>query len=160
MPKAGFWAIGGAEISFGSDGRWYADDEPIANRRIAELFSRHIRRGEGDQWVIDIGIDRQQVEVVDTPLVVVSVDGDSRSGFTVRCNDGISGPLDAASLLIGDAEVLYCEVDRGERGRMPARFLRPAYYTLARSMSVLDDGGVLESCGKRYKVARREPVPP
>ena len=31
MPRAGFWAIGGYKISFRSDGRWYADEEVIAN---------------------------------------------------------------------------------------------------------------------------------
>ena len=91
MPKAGFWAIGGAEISFGSDGIWYADGESIANRRIAELFSRHVCRGD----------------------------------------------------------------DGGERGSMPARFLRPAYYALARSMTVAGDAAVLETGGRRYRVARR-----
>ncbi len=152
MPRAGFWAIGGADISFGTDGRWYADGEPIANRRIAGLFSRHIRRGDDGGWVIDIGIDRQEVRVDDTPLVVVAVDGDSAAGFTVRCNDAVSEPLDPASLRVGDADVLYCEVDRGERGRMPARFLRPAYYALAKSISFGAEGAVLESCGRRYKL--------
>ncbi len=155
MPKAGFWAIGGAEISFGSDGIWYADGESIANRRIAELFSRHICRGDDGDWVIDIGIDRQTVRVDDTPLVVVAVDGDGTAGFTVRCNDGITGPLDPSSLAVGDGEVLYCEVGRGERGSMPARFLRPAYYALARSMTVAGDAAVLETGGRRYRVARR-----
>ena len=43
-PKAGFWAIGGYEISFRKDGRWYADDEVIENPRIALLFS--LSRGD------------------------------------------------------------------------------------------------------------------
>ncbi len=46
MAKAGFWAIESHTIRFGRDGRWYADQEPIVNDRIARLFSQHVRRGD------------------------------------------------------------------------------------------------------------------
>ncbi len=62
--------IGPRSIRFGKDGHWYADDDVIANVRIARLFSQHIQGdGEGG-WVIDVGVDRQSVEVDDTPMVV------------------------------------------------------------------------------------------
>ena len=76
MPKAGFWAIGGYAISFRRDGRWYADDEPIANPRIARLFSEHVRADGKGGWMIDVGIDRQSVSIEDTALVVTSIEGD------------------------------------------------------------------------------------
>jgi hypothetical protein len=132
MPQAGFWAVGGYTISFRRDGAWYADDERIRNSRIQLLFSRSIRRddrpGAPDLprytgWLLDVGVDRQSVVVEDTPLVVTGIDGDTVEGFTIRTNDGESGDLDCGTLAIGDDDVLYCTVDRAERGCLKARFL-------------------------------------
>lgn len=152
MPKAGFWAVGGYKISFRRDGCWYADDEVIANKRIARLFSRHLcDDGEGG-WVIDVGIDRHPVTVEDTPLVVTGVEGDPDRGFTIHTNDDESESLDCTSLEVGEAEVLYCAVDRGERGRMRARFLRPAYYALASHIELEDGRPVLRCRGKGFPI--------
>lgn len=153
MPSAGFWAIGGYTISFRSDGNWYADDEVIANPKIARLFSKHVRSDGQGGWVVDLGIDCQPVVVQDTALVVTSVDGDSREGFVVTTNDGLSGELDCATLVANRDNVLYCSVDRGQRGRMRARFLRPAYYRLAESFEDASDGPLLRCRGRVYAVA-------
>lgn len=143
MTRAGFWAIGGAELSFRKDGKWYADDEVIANRRIADLFSKHIYRDGKGGWVIDIGIDRQPCKVEDTPLVVTSVDGDPASGIKLSVNDGCRDTLDPGTLRVGDDNVLYCRLNRGDRGEMEARFLRSAYYQLAVYTDEDDDGPFL-----------------
>jgi hypothetical protein len=148
VPKAGFWSVGGYTIAFRRDGRWYADDEPIANERIAQLFSAHVRRDDSPAvevedtgpfrkpprtgWVVDLGIDCQPVVVEDTPLVVRSAERRDDGSFEITTNDGVSGNLDPASLEVGADDVLYCSVDRGERGVLRARFLRPAYYALAK----------------------------
>ena len=152
MARAGFYAIGGYDISFRRDGRWYADEEPIANDRITLLFSKHVRPdGEGG-WVIDVGIDRQGVEVEDTPLVVVAVEGDARNGFRVRTNDDVCDELAYHTLRIGDGNVLYCVVDRGERGVMPARFLRPSYYHLMEHVEVSAGRAVLRVGDRRHPI--------
>ena len=155
MARAGFWPIGGYTISFRPDGRWYADDEVIGNAKIARLFSRHVQYDAKDGWVIDLGIDRQPVVVVDTGLVVVSVEGDAREGLRVRTNDGESSLLDPATLEIGDENVLYCRVERGERGSFRARFLRPAYYELARWVEEAAEGPVIEVRGERHVIRGR-----
>ncbi len=149
---AGFWPIGGYRISFRRDGRWYADDDPIENRKIARLFSQHICRDETGAWQIDLGVDRQRVEVEDTPLVVVSVDGDPERGFVVRANDDIESPLDCSTLCVGDGNVLYCRLDRGERGELPARWLRPAYYRLASWIEDGPNGPELRCKGRRFVI--------
>ena len=121
MPKAGFWAIESHAIRFGRDGRWYADDEPIANPRIAALFSRHVTRvDDGSFWLV-IGDERARITVDDTPYVVTRVDGDPESGFRITLNDDSTEPLDGATLRLGGGEVLYCDV---KHGRFGARFLR------------------------------------
>ena len=160
MPKAGFWAIGGYKISFRSDGRWYADEEVIANARIALLFSRSIRGDGGGGWIVDVGVDRQPVTVEDTPLVVTGVSGDPARGFVVKANDDVESELDCASLAVGEDNVLYCTLERGERGRFEARFLRAAYYELARSIDDQSDGAALVCKGARYALGRRAPSSP
>lgn len=159
MARAGFWAIGGYRISFRTDGHWYADDEVIGNEKIALLFSKHVmpdreaEHADGDpQWVIDLGIDRQPVEIEDTALVVRSVEGSPKAGFRVTTNDDVTDELDCSTLRAGADNVLYCDVDRGERGTITARFLRPAYYELAAWVEESDDDLVLACRGRRFHI--------
>ncbi len=133
-------------LSFRRDGHWYADDERIANERLQLLFSRHVQADDDGGWVIDVGVDRQRVEVEDTPLVVRSVREGPDGGFRVWTNDRVESDLEPQTLHIGPGDVLYCTVDRGERGRLPARFLRPAYYHLAEYFEADGDEYVL-NCG-------------
>lgn len=123
MAKAGFWAIESHTIRFGRDGRWYADDEPIANQRIADLFARHITRGDDGSWWLRIGDERAKIVVDDTPFVITRVDGAPGTGFRITLNDGSSEPLAPPSLAFGAQDVLYCDV---KDGTYRARFLRPA----------------------------------
>lgn len=158
MPQAGFWAIGGYTISFRKDGRWYADDEPIANPQIARLFSQHVRGDGKGGWVIDLGIDCQPVVIEDTALVITSVDGDTAGGFRVHANDGIVEELDCSTLASGPDNVLYCDLDRGDRGTIRARFLRGPYYVLSNLMQIDECSGeaVLQCRGRSHVVARFE----
>jgi len=158
-PKAGFWAIGGYEISFRKDGRWYADDEVIENPRIALLFSRHVQMDGDGRWVVDVGVDRQPVIIEDTALVVVAVEGDADHGFDVRTNDDVTRPLDCSTLEVGPDDVLYCTVERGERGRIKARFLRSAYYQLAGFIEEHEGHPLLRCRGERHAIPRSANVP-
>jgi len=163
MALAGFWPVGGDTISFRKDGSWDADDERIRNSRIQLLFSQSLRADDRENaaalprytgWLLDVGVDRQPVVVEDTPLVVTGIDGSSDEGFVVRTNDGESGPLDCRTLEIGDGDVLYCTVERGSRGRLRARFLRPAYYRIARFFE-LDGSRALIRCRSEIHVVPR-----
>lgn len=165
MPQAGFWAVGGYTISFRKDGAWYADEERIRNPRIQLLFSRGLRGDDREGaaslpgytgWLLDLGVDRQPVQVEDTPLVVTGIEGTPEEGFSIRTNDGEVGPLDASTLSVGAEDVLYCEVDRGPRGRLRARFLRPAYYRLARHVEALDGRLVLREQGHAWVLRTEE----
>jgi hypothetical protein len=157
MPSAGFWSIGGYKISFRKDGRWYADDEVVGNPRIARLFAENVQPDGKGGWVIDVGIDRHPVTVEDTALVVTVLEGDPVSGFRVRANDGRTDELDCTTLSIGDDNVLYCELERGARGRIRARFMRGPYYLLTGYVEVDEKTGDawLGDRGRRYLIARR-----
>lgn len=140
MARAGFWAIESRTIRFGRDGRWYSDDEPIENERIARLFSQHVTRGDDGDWWLVIGDERARIVVDDTPFVVRRVDGAPETGFRIELNDETSEPLRGSTLRIGVGDVLYCDVKSGD---YPARFLRPAQAELLAHARLRGDAFVL-----------------
>ena len=149
MAQAGFWAVSSGKISFRRDGRWYSDDEPINNPRIAKLFSRCLRQLDDGRWQIAMADERAFVDIDDTPWVVTGIGGDAAAGFTIRLNDDTEEPLDATTLTVGPANVLYTRV---KDGRHPARFLRPAYYQLAPAIAERAGRFVLEVGGRPYEI--------
>lgn len=138
MPGAGFYSIHTDKISFRADGRWYADDEPILHKKLAQLFSRYLRRKPAGGY--EIWIDERyhaDVEVEDTAYVITGVDVDPHDDLYVELNDGSTERLDAAGLQVGDQDVLYCGVKRGTER---ARFLRAAYNQLASRIEQNESG--------------------
>lgn len=136
MPGAGFYSIHTARLTFGSDGRWYADDAPVVHPRLARLFSRYLRRKADGGY--EIWIDERyhaDVTVDDTPYVVTTVEPEADGQFTLDLSDGTNELLDPDSLRVSADNVLYCRV---KNGREPARFLRSAYYQLAQ---FIEDAG-------------------
>jgi hypothetical protein len=144
MARTGFTAISSGRISFRKDGRWYSDDEPIPNRAICRLFSRALQVLPDGRARLELGPDRAEVTIEDTPWVVTGVDGSPRDGFTVVLNDETREALDPRSLRVGDDHALYCRVKGGHH---EARFLRPAYYHLARHFEPGPAGHVVLTAG-------------
>jgi len=136
MARAGFYAVESGKISFRHDGHWYNDEERIENPRIALLFSRSLRRNPDGTYFLQVADERASITVEDTPYVVTGVDVDGHGGLVIITNDEVREPLDPSTLEVGDANVLYCRVKRGE---FRARFLRNAYYHLAEHFRT-DDG--------------------
>jgi uncharacterized protein len=152
MPRAGFTAISSGKIRFGKDGLWYSDDEPIPNRAIRRLFSRALIVLPDGRGRLELGEDRADVVIEDTPWVVVRVEGDPTAGFAVVLNDDTREPLDARSLRVGADHVLYCRVKAGAH---EARFLRAAYYELLRHAETGAGGAVeLPVGGARIRIGR------
>ena len=137
MASAGFYAIESHTIRFGRDGEWYSDGERIANRRIADLFSRCVRKNPQGGYMLQMGDERAALEVEDTPFVVRQIEGDPERGFIVTLNDGTREPLDPSSLRCGADNAFYCRVKDGE---CEARLLRPAHYALAQWAEAGADG--------------------
>ena len=98
MARAGFTAISSGQITFGRDGRWYCDGEPITNRAICDLYSRTLIVAPDGTARLELGEDRASVRIEDTPWVVTQVDGDPGTGFAVVLNDGSREPLDPTTL--------------------------------------------------------------
>lgn len=150
MARAGFYAVEGAKIRFGRDGYWYGDDERIANPRIADLFSRCLRREPDGSYAIRMVEERAVVEIEDTPWVVTSIENDAHGTLLLVLNDGTREPLDPTTLVVGRDEVLYCRAKMGEER---VRFLRAAYYQLALHFAEDNAGEVgLVLNGARYPI--------
>jgi hypothetical protein len=145
MARAGFTAISAGRIKFGRDGRWYCDDEPIPNRAICDLFSRLVRVLPDGRARLELGEDRAEVIVEDTPWVVTQVEGEPATGFTLVLNDGSRERLDPTRLRVGAEHVLYTRV----KGIHEARFLRPAYYELMGHAVSDEDGRCVLAVGER-----------
>ncbi len=153
MARAGFTAISSGKIRFGRDGLWYSDDEVIPNHAIRRLFSRTLQVLPDGRGRLELGEDRADVVIEDTPWVVTHVEGDPRSGFSVVLNDETREPLDPATLSVGADDVLYCAVKGGAHR---ARFLRPAYYALMRHVETGPDGAcVLPVSDRRVRIPAR-----
>jgi hypothetical protein len=151
MARAGFTAISSGKIRFGRDGRWYSDDEPIPNRAICRLFSRAMRVQPDGRGRLELGEDKADVIIEDTPWVVTAVEGAPEAGFHVVLNDETREPLAPGTLRVGSEHVLYCRVKGGAH---EARFLRPAYYELMRHAEAGPAGEtVLRVGGARIAIA-------
>lgn len=152
MPGAGFYSIHTSKLTFRSDGRWYADDEPVLHERLARLFSRYLRRKPSGGY--EIWIDARyhsDVDVEDTPYVITRADADTSGQFTIDLNDGTTEVLIPESLQVGSNDVLYCAVKNGTER---ARFLRPAYYQLANFIEEIGPGRFQLRCGgTRHPIA-------
>ena len=152
MPRAGFYAIHNSTIRFGRDGRWYADGQPIANPRIARLFSQSVHRAADGSYELRIAEERAPITVDDTPYVVTGAAVDATGTTWIDLNDETREALDPHSLAVGADEVLYCRV---KHGRERARFLRPAYYQLADRIAAADGGFVFQTAAGRFPIGRR-----
>lgn len=128
MARAGFYAIESHQIRFGRDGEWYSDGERIANRRIADLFSRCIQRAPDGSFLLQVGDEKAPIEVEDTPYVVRQIHERDDGSLECELNDGTRETLEPGSLRLLGNGVLYCRV---KDGTLTARFLRAAQASLA-----------------------------
>jgi len=122
------------------EGRWFHEGVEITHPRTCELFSRSVCREADGGYGLQIGRERARIEVEDTPYMVREVRF-CGAQVELKLNDGSLEILDPASLRIGAANVLYCQV---KPEKLPARFLRPAYYQLVGRVEQDEDGYFLE----------------
>ena len=136
-------------IQVNAQGELSHQGAPMIHPGILELIYQSVHFEDG-VYLLGIGKQSCQLEVEDTFFVVRGAqvtDGQA----VITLSDGGSEPLDPASLWIGPQEVLYCRV---KAGAFPARFLRQAYYQIARLIEEEGDGFALALGGRRYPLAQ------
>jgi hypothetical protein len=146
-------------IFIDEEGDWHYRGSRMQRSDIVAYLCRHVRRDEASSsYVIEMGRQRCYLEVEDTPLVITRVleqqdrEGRGLEEFLVVVKFlQVHEPLNPADLWVGKGNVLYCRV--GEH-RLPARFLRPAYYQLARFIKQDDtqDAFYLSLKGERFYI--------
>lgn len=137
----------GGEIRLDKMGRWYHDGVEITHQRTMELFHRSITKGEGG-YFLEIGHERARIVVEDTPYMVRRVDvHDDRA--VIRLTDGSEEDLDPGTLRVGNDNVLYCDVKKGE---FPARFFQAAYYQLMLGLEETADGYAVRIGDRRWPI--------
>lgn len=141
------------------EGDWYYRGSPMQRADIVSHLCQHLRREESSGlYIIQLGKQRCYLEVEDTPLVVTSVshevegkEEDRGELFLSIKHLATREPLDPETLWVGRENVLYCRV---MEDRIPARFLRPAYYQLAEFIheDIEEHRFYLLLRGKRYYI--------
>jgi hypothetical protein len=128
------------QIFIDREGDWYHRGARMQREDIVAHLCQHVRREESSgRYIIEMDKQRCFLEVEDTPLVINQVvqrpeEDEKRPEHLVLVIKHIEENelLDPTTLWVGKDNVLYCTV---RRDTLPARFLRPAYYQLARFIS-------------------------
>jgi hypothetical protein len=145
MAKPDSWDHRG-RIFLDKEGRWFHEGVEITHSRTLELFSRSVCPDPAGGYRLQIGREQARIEVEDTPCMVREVTFRG-SRVELKLNDGSRETLDPTTLRIGAVNVLYCNV---KREKLPARFLRPAYYQLTSRMEQDQDGYFLQVDGQKH----------
>ncbi|MCX7982064.1 MAG: DUF1285 domain-containing protein [Syntrophales bacterium] len=115
-----------SDIRIDKDGKWYFRGAEMIRRDIIRYFYEHLKLDAEGRYKIEIPSDSCYVEVEDTAFVVKSVDVKDDE-VILYLSDDSQEVLDPSTLMVGDNNVLYCRV---KKGQFPARFSRSSYYQL------------------------------
>ncbi|UCG11992.1 MAG: DUF1285 domain-containing protein [Deltaproteobacteria bacterium] len=150
------------EIFIDREGDWFHRGSRMHRSDIVSQLCQHVRGDEpSGRYIIEMGKQRCYLEVADAPFVVTRVlneaekDGDGQDVFLLVLKHlQTPEPLDPTTLWVGEEDVMYCKV---REDRLPARFLRPAYYQLAAFIKEDSERGryYLSLRGRRYYVGHQ-----
>lgn len=141
-------------IYIDKEGRMYHQGAEMIHRGINAVLLAGLDRDETGRYVIEFKGQRCWVEVEDAPLVVRRVDALAGEGFRIYLSDEQEEMLDPSRLWIGPDEAIYTLV---RQGRLPARFLRPAYYQLAEHIVEQESGFALAAGERRWPISPEAP---
>jgi len=113
------------------DGKWYQNGAEIIHPGVRQQFLDALERIPDGGYRIRLGQEICEVQVEDTPLIVLGIVEDGAGDLILELNDGAQEALDPASFWINDQNIPYSMV---RNGQFPARFSRPAYYELAKKI--------------------------
>ena len=141
-------------IHIDKEGRWFHKGVEMVRREFVRSFYQQMELDDAGQYIIFWGGKRCYVDVVDTAFVVkrlsyLSEESGKRARFMVSLSDDTEEELIPDTLYLGEENVLYCRVKKGD---FPARFNRAAYYQLAAHIEEEGEGFVLPVNGKKFKI--------
>jgi hypothetical protein len=129
-------------IFVGKEGQWYHEGAEIIHRPIFLWLIQNLEKDEEGRYLVHLNDQKCVLEVEDTPLVILGVERTSGpeeyEEILLTLNDERQEALDPQTLWLSRENVLYGLV---KGGRIPARFLRAAYYQIARYIEEDESGG-------------------
>ena len=144
-------------IYIDKEGRWFYKGAEMIHREFIRLFYQRMEIDSLGRYIINWGGSRCYVEVEDTPFVVrrtqlENLEQASDSHFILFLSDDTQEDLAPDTLLIGNDNVLYCEV---KNRAFPARFDRAAYYQLTEHVEEENDEFFIPLNGEKYYIRRK-----
>ena len=138
-------------IFVGKDGKWLHEGAEISHRPIFLWLIQSLVMDDQGRYLVHLNNQKCLLEVEDTPLVVQAVDRiqsapEDQEEILLTLNDEGREVLDPRTLWLSRENVLYGLV---KGGRIPARFLRAAYYQIARYIEEDDGGGFFLSLNRQ-----------
>jgi hypothetical protein len=130
-------------IFVGKEGQWFHEGAEISHRPIFLWLIQNLEKDETGRYLVHLNNQKCVLEVEDTPLVILGVERtesgpEEKEKILLTLNDERQEVLDPQTLWLSRENVLYGLV---KGGRIPARFLRAAYYQIARHIEEDETGG-------------------
>jgi hypothetical protein len=130
-------------IFVGKEGKWFHEGAEIIHRPIFLWLIQSLEVDDQGRYLIHLNNQKCVLEVEDTPLVILGTDRiqsgpEENEEILLTLNDERQEILDPQTLWLSGENVLYGLV---KGGRIPARFLRAAYYQIARYIEEEETGG-------------------
>jgi uncharacterized protein len=130
-------------IFVGKEGQWFHEGAEIIHRPIFLWLIQSLEMDDQGRYLVHLNNQKCVLEVEDTPLVILSAERvqsgpEKKEEILLTLNDERRETLDPRTLWLSSENVLYGRV---KGGRIPARFLRPAYYQIAQYIDEDENGG-------------------
>jgi uncharacterized protein len=138
-------------IFVGKEGKWFHEGAEIIHRPIFLWLIQSLEVDDQGRYLIHLNNQKCVLEVEDTPLVILGTDRiqsgpEENEEILLTLNDERQEILDPQTLWLSGENVLYGLV---KGGRIPARFLRAAYYQIARYIEEEETGGFFLSLNRQ-----------
>jgi len=118
------------------EGHWFQNGAEIIHRQVYLTFCRALEKTAEGDYRIRIGQEVCRVEVEDAPFVVRRILDGEDGKLNMLLNDETVEPFRPEEFWIGNDNVPYAKV---KESRFHARLSRPAYYELAKHITLDDD---------------------
>ena len=139
-----------------AEGKWFQDDEPIENQKLARAFDRWITRAEDGRYCLKNDINWAYITLEGAPFFVraAHVNG---SSVTLSLSNDAAVQLDFSTLREGPDGALYCDA----YPQMPARFDSHAAVQLQELLDEDEQGTYLRQGTTRVRPPRvADPLAP
>lgn len=132
----------GSDIKIDKDGIWYYCGAHMFRKDILCVFFENLKIDDCGKYFIELNEEIYYLDVEDTAFVVTAVfktkaQGNGQDQIEILLSDESLEILDLRSLVVGEDNVMYCRIKKGE---FAARFTRKSYYQLAEFIE-MDDAG-------------------